>query len=67
MPSDMCTQRKLRSVTSIRTAGSESSLSAFWIAKDAKFLHVDNAQADLRHRCANILEGTFSQFVVFKI
>ena len=35
--SDMCAQQKLKS---------ESSVDAFWIAKGAKFLHVDNKDSD---------------------
>ena len=30
----------------IRAVWSESSLGAFWIAKDAKFLHADNEDSD---------------------
>ena len=30
----------------IRAVRSESSLGAFWIAKDVKFLHADNEDAD---------------------
>ena len=51
----------------IRAVRSESSLGAFWIAKDAKFHHVDNedrrdcadAQPDLSLRWAHMPEGTF--------
>ena len=40
-------------------------MGAFWIAKDAKFLHADNedcenALADLSLRWAHMSEGTFS-------
>ena len=46
----------------IRAVCSESSLSAFWIAKDAKFLHADNedsgqradALVDLSHLLAHV-------------
>ena len=49
----------------------ESSLCAFWIAKDAKFLHMDNeysdcedAQADLSLRWVHMSDGTFSHVQV---
>ena len=53
----------------IRAVWSESSLGAFWIAKDAKFPHADNedaeqecldAQADLNFRSGHISESTLS-------
>ena len=31
----------------MRLVWSESSVGAFWIAKDAKFLHVDNEYSDM--------------------
>ena len=46
---------------------SESSLGAFWIAMDAKFLHANNEdfeQADLSLRWAHMLQGTFYHVVV---
>ena len=51
----------------IRTVWSESSLGAFWIAKDAKFLYADNedwsdctdAQTDFSLRWTHMSEGTF--------
>ena len=54
-----------------RKVWSESSLDVFWIAKDAKFLHVDNealitlqdAQADLSLHLVHMSEGTFSHIV----
>ena len=59
----------------IRAFRSESSLSAIWIAKDAKFLHAVNedwsdcgdAQADLSLRWAILSEGTFSHVAALKI
>ena len=52
----------------IRAVWPESSLSAFWIVKDAQFLYVDNkewsdwlnAQAYLNLCSVHISEGTFS-------
>ena len=47
----------------IRALRSESSLGAFLIAKDAKFLHTDNEdsdQSDLSLLWAHMIEGTFS-------
>ena len=44
----------------IRAVCKESSLGAFWIAKDAKFLHAD-AQADLSLRWAHREDGAFSE------
>ena len=52
----------------IRAVWSESSLDAYWIAKDARFLHADNedwsdcadAQADLSLHWTHMSEGTFS-------
>ena len=52
----------------IRTVWSESSLGAFWIVKDTRFLHADNedwldcayVQADLSHRWVHTSEGMFS-------
>ena len=52
----------------IRAVWSEFSLGAFWIAKDAKFLHADNedwsdcadAQADLSLHWAHMSDSTFS-------
>ena len=50
-----------------RSVGSESSLGAFWIAKDVMFLHADNEDPDLVDhelilslRLAHMSEGTFS-------
>ena len=56
----------------IRAVWSESSLGAFWIVKDAKFLHAaqadwldcSDAQADLCHRREYKPEGTFSHVTV---
>ena len=39
-------QAKIKISLRFRTAWSESSLSASWIAKDAKFLHADNEDSD---------------------
>ena len=52
----------------IRAVWSESSLGAFWIANDAKFLHADNedwsdcadVQADLSLHWAHMSEATYS-------
>ena len=44
VPSDMCAQIQIR--LCIRATWSESSLGAFWIAKDAKFLHVENEDSE---------------------
>ena len=52
----------------IRVVWSESSLGAFWTAKDAKFLHADNkdysdctnVQADLSLCWVYMSKGTFS-------
>ena len=65
VPSDMCTQRKFRSACAF-VVWSESALGAFWIAKDATFLHADNedwsdcadAETDLSLRGARMSEGT---------
>ena len=53
VPSNMCAQRRFRS---------ESSLGAFWIAKDAEFLHAGNEDSDQTARMgiADVSEGTFS-------
>ena len=56
------------------TDWSESSLGAFWIAKDAKFLHADNkgfdqtadAQADLRLHLPHKSEVTITKTRLFK-
>ena len=51
----------------IRAVGSESSLGAFWMVKDAKFFSVDNKDSDhtdLSLRLAHMSEGTFSHVVV---
>ena len=54
---------------------SKSLLGAFWITKDAYFLHLNNedsdqtawlTQADLRLHWAHISEGTFTHFAVPK-
>ena len=54
----------------IRTVWSESSLGAFWISKDANFLHADNENSDQIARKRSLscvfvfhtfLEGTFSR------
>ena len=53
----------------IRAVWSESSLGAFWIAKDAKFLPADNEdsdQSDLSLRWARMSKGTFSHVTVHK-
>ena len=52
----------------IRAVWSESSLGAFWIAEDAKFLHADNegsdqnadAQGESSLRFVHMCKGTFS-------
>ena len=44
----------------IRAVWSESSLGAFWIAKDAEFLQTDNEDSD---RTAHMSEGMFSHVV----
>ena len=65
---------KIRISLCIRAIWSESSLGAFWVAKDASSLHVDkkdwsdsvDAQAGLRHRLTYMYksEGTFSHVLV---
>ena len=54
-----------------RAVWSESSLDAFWIAKDVKFLHAYNEDSDqlcacagLSFRRARMSDGTFSDIVV---
>ena len=42
---DMCTQQRFSSACAF-TVWSESSLGAFWIAMDAKFLYTDNEESD---------------------
>ena len=37
---------KIRISLRFRTVRSDSSLGAFWVAKNAKFLHKDNADSD---------------------
>ena len=44
----------------IRAVWTYSSLGSIWIAKDAKFLHADNEEADLSLRMAYISECIFS-------
>ena len=44
----------------IRIAWSESSLGAPWLAKDAKFLHANNEDADQIVRLVQMSEDTFS-------
>ena len=39
----------------IRAVGSESSLGAFWIGKDAKFLHADNEDSDQTARMRRLI------------
>ena len=39
----------------IRAVWSESSLVAFWIAKDAKFLHADNEDSDQTARVRRLI------------
>ena len=59
----------------IRAVRSESSLAAFWIAKDAKFLLTDNedadrtahARADLSLRWGHMSEGLFSHISAQRI
>ena len=49
---------------SLRIRRSESSLGAFGISKDAKFLHADNEDSDkISDLLANMSESTFSYFV----
>ena len=53
----------------IRAGWSESSLGAFWMSKDAIFLHTDSdqtaaIQADLSHLWAHMSEGTFPHIAV---
>ena len=43
----------------IRTIWSESSLGAFWVAKDAIFLHADNEDSDQTARSAGWFESSF--------
>ena len=70
IPSDNCCV-KIQISLRICTVWSDSSLDAFWIAKDTKFLHAYNkrqrlrsdgldVQADLSLRCLHMLEGMFS-------
>ena len=57
----------------IRTVWSESSLDAFWIAKDAKFLHADSEDSDQTTRMRIWVfvrrspEGTFSHVAVVRV
>ena len=58
-------------ILSINAVWSESSLGTFWIAKAAKFLHVDkkdwsdcpDVRAGLSHRWAHVLEALFTEAV----
>ena len=64
--SDMCAQRRLSQ--RICAVWLESSLGAFWIAKDAKFLHADNKDSDQMRGCAGWFESsvdTYSRMHVF--
>ena len=64
-------QAKIQIVLRIRTVYSESSLCAFWKAKDAKFLHADNEDSDQTARMRRLIRvfvsalsaGTFSHAV----
>ena len=47
----------------IRAVWSESSLDAFWIAKDEKFLHASNEDSDQMHGCAGWFESSLSAYV----
>ena len=51
VPSDLCANRRFRSACALRSL-LRILTKRIWIAKDAKFFHVDNedAQADLRLR-----------------
>ena len=42
VPLDMCAQRRFRLACTFM----QSSLGAFWIANDAKFLHADNENSE---------------------
>ena len=65
VPSDMIVRpAKIQISLRIRAVWSESSQSAFWIAKDRKFLHADNEDSDqttwMRRLIWVLQEGTFS-------
>ena len=73
VPSDICAQRRfIPWPDQVFLRRNASSLSAFWIAKDAKFLHADDGDYDKSARmrrlilclcCAHMSEGTFSLVV----
>ena len=57
-------QEKIQIILRMRAVSSDSSLDAFWIAKDAKFLHADNEDSD---QTAHMSEGTFSHISAHKL
>ena len=48
-------QAKIQINLRIRTVWSESSLGAFWIAYDAKFLHAENEDSDQTARMRKLI------------
>ena len=59
-------QAKIQIRLRIRTVWSESSFGVVWIAKDAKFLHADNKDADYTELCLPLAlasKGTFCHIV----
>ena len=61
-----CAPAKIHISLRIRAVWSESSLSAFWVPKNAKFFHADNAsdcanaRTDSSLRKSHMSEGMFS-------
>ena len=72
LQSDMYALLRFRYSFGICAVKSEYSLDAFWLAKDAKFLHVDNkdsdqtAQAYLSLHWVHVSEDTFSRLAARK-
>ena len=59
----MCTQAKIQISLRIRAVWSESSLGAFWIAEDTKFLHADKEYSDQTARMRRLIWVFFGQHV----